>query len=331
MTAFARVGSILSQIRTYSCQMGRTLRLNNGLEIPIVGLGTYKSPPGEVQQAVKDAISCGYRHLDCAWFYENEAEVGEGLHAKIADGTVKRDDVFITSKLWNNHHAKNRVVPMLKDTLAKLKLDYIDLYLVHWPMGFKESAPPLPQDASGYSDVDYLETWEGMEECVKLGLAKSVGLSNFNSEQVDRVLKHCKIKPVINQVEVNPNINQKKLIKFCKDRDIVITGFCPLGRSNYAGKPGFPTPTIHDPKVVDMGKKYNKTPAQIVLNYLVSLGISVVPKSVTKSRIEENFDIFDFELDGDDRAYLDSCNKNQRCSPQTAYSDHIYFPFKIEF
>ncbi|KAJ3657756.1 hypothetical protein Zmor_009539 [Zophobas morio] len=311
--------------------MARVLKLNNGTQIPVVGLGTYKSPPGQVQQAVKDAVSVGYRHIDCAWFYENEAEVGEGLHAKIADGTIKRSDVFITSKIWNNHHAKEKVVPMLKDSLSKLKLDYVDLYLVHWPMGFKETAPSLPTDASGYSDVDYLETWEGMEECVRLGLTKSIGLSNFNSEQVERVVTNCKIKPVVNQVEVNPNINQKKLIKFCKDRDIVVVGFCPLGRSNYAGRPGFPSPTIHDPEVIKMGEKYNKTAAQVVLNYLVSLGVVVIPKSVTKSRIEENFDIFDFSLDKNDVAYLDSCNKNERCSPQTAYKDHKYFPFSIEF
>ncbi|RZB40430.1 Aldo ket red domain containing protein [Asbolus verrucosus] len=313
--------------------MSRTLKLNNGHQIPIVGLGTYKSPPGDVQRAVKDAIDCGYRHIDCAWFYENEVEVGEGIHEKFSDGTIKRDDIFITSKLWNNFHAKNKVVPMLKESLEKLKLDYVDLYLIHWPMGFKESSPLLPinEGASAYSDVDYLETWEGMEECVNLGLAKSIGLSNFNSEQVDRVFKNCKIKPVINQVEVNPNINQKKLIEFCKKREIVVTAFCPLGRSNYAGRPGFPTPTIFDPKVVDIGKKYNKTAAQVVLNYLVSLGISVIPKSVTKSRIAENINIFDFQLSDEEIAYLNSCNKNQRCSPQTDYADHKYFPFNIEF
>lgn len=220
---------------------------------------------------------------------------------------------------------------MLKDSLSKLKLDYVDLYLVHWPMGFKETAPSLPQDSSGYSDVDYLETWQGMEECINLGLAKSIGLSNFNSEQVERILGNCKIKPVVNQVEVNPNINQKKLIQYCKERSIIITGFCPLGRSNLVGREGFPSPSILDPKIIEISKKYSKTPAQVVLNYLISLGISVIPKSVTKSRIEENFDIFDFTLDQEDISYLDSCNKNQRCSPQTAFRNHKYFPFAIEF
>lgn len=147
---------------------------------------------------------------------------------------------------------------MLKDSLSKLKLDYVDLYLVHWPMGFKETAPSLPQDSSGYSDIDYLETWQGMEQCIELRLAKSIGLSNFNSEQIERILGNCKVKPVVNQVEVNPNINQKKLIKFCKDRNIAITGFCPLGRSNLVGKEGFPSPSILDPKVIEMGQNITK-------------------------------------------------------------------------
>lgn len=159
---------------------------------------------------------------------------------------------------------------MLRESLKKLNLSYVDLYLIHWPYAFKEGGSLLPTDPSDFSDVDYLETWQGMEECIKLGLAKSIGLSNFNSEQITRVLEKATIKPVINQIEVNPNINQKKLIQFCKERDIVVTGFCPLGRVSYAGRPGVPEPTIFDPKIIKMGEKYNKSPAQIVLNYLVN-------------------------------------------------------------
>ncbi|KAJ8973419.1 hypothetical protein NQ317_016702 [Molorchus minor] len=282
-----------------------TLKLNNGREIPVIGLGTYKlfkSRPGEVETAIKIAIDAGYRHFDCAWFYGNEAEVGTAIRKKIAEGKVKREELFITSKLWNNFHRKDRVVPMLKETLSSLKLDYLDLYLIHWPFAFKESASlwPIDEGESAFSDIDYLETWQGMEECLNLGLTKSIGVSNFNAEQIDRLLKNCKVKPVCNQVEVNPNLNQKKLIEFCRSKDIVVVGYCPLGRSEYAGLPGFPDPTILDPKVAEIGKKYNKTPAQVVLNYLVSLGISVIPKSVTKSRILENINIFDFTLAAED-------------------------------
>lgn len=130
---------------------------------------------------------------------------------------------------------------------------------------------PVDEGEAAFSDVDYLETWKGMEECVRLGLAKSIGVSNFNEEQIERILKNCSINPVVNQIEVNPNLNQKILIQFCKERNIVITGYCPLGRSELAGTPGFPTPTILDPKLEEIGKKYNKTPAQVVLNYLVSI------------------------------------------------------------
>lgn len=129
----------------------------------------------------------------------------------------------------------------------------------------------MDQGEAAFSDVDYLETWSGMEECVRLGLAKSIGVSNFNEEQVERILKNCSIKPAVNQVEVNPNLNQKKLIEFCKKHDIVVTGYCPLGRSEYAGTPGFPEPTIFDPKVKEIGKKYKKSAAQVVLNYLVRM------------------------------------------------------------
>ncbi|XP_022914598.1 aldo-keto reductase 1B-like [Onthophagus taurus] len=310
----------------------KVMKLNNGREIPIIGLGTYKSPAGEVERAVRDAIDAGYRHFDCAWLYGNESEIGDALSEKIKNGSVKREDLFITSKLWCNYHKKELVVPMIKETLANLKLDYIDLYLIHWPFGFKEDAGMWPMgEDSAYSDVDYLETWEGMEECVKLGLAKSIGVSNFNSQQLTRLLEKCKIKPVVNQIEVNPNINQKKMIKFCADRDIVVTGYCPMGRVENDGIPGFPTPTIKDPKVIEMAEKYEKTPGQIILNYLVSLGIAVVPKSVTRTRIIENIDIFDFKLDDEDTKYLDSCNKNQRICFFECFKTHPHFPFNIEY
>ncbi|KRT83716.1 hypothetical protein AMK59_3403 [Oryctes borbonicus] len=313
--------------------LSKVITLNNGRKIPTVGLGTYKSPPGQVHQAIIDAIDGGYRHFDCAWFYGNEAEIGAALKEEITNGKVKREELFITSKLWNNFHKKDKVVPMLRETLSYLKLEYIDLYLIHWPFAFKETSPlwPIGEGAEAYSDIDYLETWEGMEECINQGLAKSIGVSNFNSEQIERLLKNCKIKPVVNQVEVNPNLNQKKLIQFCKDRGIIITGYCPLGRVEEAGIRGFPPPTMLDPKVAEIAKKHNKTSAQVVLNYLISLGITVIPKSVTKSRIVQNIDVFDFKLDAEDVAYLDSCNRNSRVCGLEMFKDHKYYPFNLEY
>jgi len=307
------------------------IKLNTGFEIPILGLGTYNSQPGEVERAVSCAIDIGYRHFDCAWFYANEAEIGKALKEKINEGKVKREELFITSKLWNNFHAREKVVPKLKETLAALQTDYLDLFLIHCPFAFKEEAPlwPINEGKSAYSDIDYLETWKGMEECVKLGLTKSIGVSNFNAKQLQRVLANCNIPPAVNQVECNPNLSQKKLIEFCNENNIHVTGYSPLGKAETAGTE-YPESTIFDPKVAAIGKKYGKTPAQVVLNYLITLGISVVPKSVKESRIKENFDVLDFTLDEEDIKYLDGCNKNKRVCP-LAFADHKYYPFHDEY
>jgi len=309
------------------------IKLNNGFDMPVLGLGTYKSNPGEVEKAVSCAIDIGYRHFDCAWFYGNEAEIGKALKEKINEGKVKREELFITSKLWSNFHAKEKVVPMLKETLAAFQMDYIDLFLIHWPFAFKEEAALWPKNEgkSAYSDIDYIETWKGMEECVKLGLVKSIGVSNFNAKQLERILANCNIPPAVNQVECNPNLSQKRLIAFCKENNIVITGYCPLGRSENAGTPGFLEPTILDPKVTAIGQKYGKTAAQVVLNYLITLGITVIPKSVTESRIKENFNVFDFALDEEDIKYLEGCDKNKRVCPATTFADHKHYPFNDEY
>nr|CAD7588728.1 unnamed protein product [Timema genevievae] len=311
-----------------------SVKLNNGKEIPIFGLGTWKSKPGEVTQAVKDAIDAGYRHFDCAFAYGNEKEVGEALKVKLEEGVVKREDLFITSKLWNSFHRPDLVVPVLKKTLENLQLEYLDLYLVHWPMAFKEEGENMPRDAAGniiFSEVDYVDTWKAMEEAVKQGLTRSIGISNFNSEQITRLLKTATIKPVTNQVECHPYLNQKKLIEFCRSKDIVVTGYSPLGSPDSPFlKPGDPL-LLDDPKLKSLAKKYNKSPAQVVLRYSVQRGVVTIPKSVTKHRIQENLDIFDFELSKDDLAYLDSFDCNGRVCTVGHSTSHKYFPFNIEF
>ena len=165
-----------------------------------------QSKPGEVTQAVKDAIDIGYRHIDCAHVYGNEKEVGEALTAKIAEGVVKREDLFITSKLWNTYHKTELVEPAIRKTLADLQLEYLDLYLIHWPMAYKDGANNFPQNPDGTplldKSVDYLDTWKGMEGVLAKGLTKNIGVSNFNSEQLDRLIKSSKVKPVTNQVRL---------------------------------------------------------------------------------------------------------------------------------
>lgn len=306
------------------------IKFNNGQEFPVFGLGTWKSKPGQVTQAVKDAFDIGYRHIDCAHIYLNEPEVGEAIKAKIADGTIKREEIYITSKLWNTMHRPDLVEPAIRKTLSDLGLEYLDLYLIHWPFALKEDGELFPVDANGktlFSDVDYVDTWKAMEALVKKGLTKSIGISNFNKKQVDRLWENATIKPVTNQIEVHPYLNQKKLIEHCQSKGIVITAYSPLGSPDRPwAKPGDPQ-LLEDPKIQAIAKKYGKTPAQVVIRYGLQRKLIVIPKSVTKSRIAENFDIWDFQLSAEDIAHLDTFDCNGRICPYDDSYDHKDHPF----
>ena len=311
-----------------------TVKFNNGNEVPAFGLGTWKSKPGEVTQAVKDAIDIGYRHLDCAHVYGNEKEVGAAIQAKVAEGVVKRQDLFVTSKLWNTCHRPDLVEPAVKKTLSDLGLEYLDLYLIHWPMAYKEGDELFPKDADdnfAMSKVDYLDTWKAMEGLVTKGLVKNIGVSNFNSEQLERVLKNCTIKPVTNQIECHPYLTQKKLSDFCKQRGIIITAYSPLGSPDRPwAKPTDPV-LLEDKKLGELAKKYKKTPAQILIRYQLDRGHVVIPKSVTKSRIAQNTEVFDFKLKPEDMAYIDSFDCNGRACVMIGTEVSPYYPFNIPF
>lgn len=311
------------------------VKLNNGLEIPILGLGTWKSKPGEVTAAVADAIDVGYRHIDCAHVYGNEKEVGAALKKKIDEGVVKREDLWITSKLWNTFHLPELVEPAIKETLSNLGLQYLDLYLIHWPHAFKENQGDLfPKDAEGktmYSDVHYTDTWKAMEKLVEKGLTKSIGVSNFNSQQINDILDIATIKPVTNQVECHPYLAQTKLSEFCASKGITITAYSPLGSPDRPwAKPDDPQ-LMDDPKLKAVAEKYGKTPAQILIRYQIERGHIVIPKSVTKSRIASNFDVFDFELAGEDVELITSFDCNGRVCHLEWDKEHKLYPFAIPF
>ncbi|CAI2329375.1 unnamed protein product [Caenorhabditis sp. 36 PRJEB53466] len=294
----------------------QTLKLNSGYEMPIIGLGTWQSKPGEVAAAIKLAVAAGYRHIDCAHVYQNQQEVGAALKEIFDEGKVKREDLFITSKVWNTFHSTARAHENIATILADLQLSYVDLLLIHWPQGYAEGEGLFPQGENGkmkYSDVDYLETWKALEAAQKAGKARSIGLSNFNHKQIERVWDAAEVKPACLQVELHPYFTQLKLREFCKGKGIVVVGYSPLGNpgSAFFRKDGDPN-VLTNSVVAEIAKAHGKTPAQVVLRWFIDSGISAIPKSVTPHRISENFSVFDFKLTPHEVAQIDGLDKNWR-------------------
>ncbi|OWR52018.1 aldo-keto reductase [Danaus plexippus plexippus] len=279
-----------------------------------------KGSPEEVQQAVEAAIDAGYRHIDTAHIYNTEKQVGKGLKKKIEEGVVKREDMFITTKLWSDAHPRDAVIPTLNESLNHLGMDYVDLYLIHWPVATFSNG--------SIQDVDYLDTWKGLMEAKNLGLTRSIGVSNFNIEQLKRLIDSSGVTPAVLQIEVNLNIQQPELLEFCKAHNIVVMGYTPFG-SIFPQKAAesAPPPRVDDEQLVHIAKKYNKTVPQVVLRYLFELGVVPIPKSVKKNRVEENIDIFDFELTPEERNLLKSYDANYKIVNVALWKDSPYYPF----
>ncbi|KAL1460815.1 hypothetical protein WDU94_012758 [Cyamophila willieti] len=307
-----------------------TLQLNNGLEIPALGLGTWQGTPGsgEVKAAVLAAIDAGYRHIDTAEVYLTEEDIGEAIKEKIAQGDIKREELFVTTKLWITHFKPEMVVEACQNSCKKLGLDYIDLYLIHWPFAIKGKDVDDLSFEGEESNVSLEETWRGMEKCVEKGFARSIGLSNFNSDQIKKIVDCAKIKPVNLQIEVHPYLNQRKLIDYCKKQNILVTAYSPLGAPwTNPDKPLL----INDPVLKEIADKYRKSPAQVVLRYLIQSGTIPIPKSSSPQRIQENIDVFDFKLEQADVEKIDALDQKARFCLMEPHKNATEYPFNIEF
>ncbi|XP_048668574.1 aldo-keto reductase family 1 member C1-like isoform X9 [Marmota marmota marmota] len=273
------------------------VQLSDGHFIPRLGFGTYKLkevPNSKTVEATKIAIEAGFRHIDCAYVYQVEEEVGLAVRSKIEDGTVKREDIFYTSKLWSTFHHPNLVQSCLERSLKKLRFDYVDLYLIHFPIAMKPGEELYPKDENGkiiYDSLDLCATWEAMEKCKDAGLAKSIGVSNFNRRQLEMILNKpgLKYKPVCNQVECHVYHNQRKLLDFCKSKDIVLVAYGALGTQRYKECVDQNSPVLlDDPVLCALAKKRKRSPALIALRYQLQRGVVVLAQSLKENEIKEN-------------------------------------------
>ncbi|RXM93228.1 Alcohol dehydrogenase [NADP(+)] A, partial [Acipenser ruthenus] len=266
--------------------------------------------------AVLSALDSGYRHIDCAAAYGNEQEVGEALRERVGPGKpIKREHVFVTSKLWNTKHHPDDVEPACRKSLADLGLPFLDLYLMHWPMAFEQGEVTMPRNADGtlrYADTDYRDTWRAMEKLMDQGLVRAIGLSNFNARQTNDILGISKHKPVVNQVECHPHLTQKELLTHCRARGIMLTAYSPLGSPDRPWASPEEPRLLDDPQIVALARRYGKTPAQVIIRWQVQRGVVCIPKSTTPSRIKENIQVFDFTLSEEDVKLIESFNRNER-------------------
>lgn len=258
------------------------VKLHNGVEIPQFGLGVYKVEEGQtVIETVKAALSYGYRSIDTAAVYGNE----EGVGKAIKESAISREELFITTKLWNDDQGYDQTLKAFETSLRKLDLDYIDLYLIHWPGKDK-----------------YVETWKAFERLYDEGLVRAIGVSNFHEHHLEQLLKNANEHPAVNQIELHPRLSQEALRDYCKSKDIKVEAWSPLAKGRL----------LNEPTINYIANKHDKTPAQVILRWHLQNDIIVIPKSITPARLKENADIFDFQLSLDEMNQLDQLNMNER-------------------
>ncbi|ELH0987988.1 aldo/keto reductase [Staphylococcus pseudintermedius] len=269
----------------------------NGNQMPQVGLGVFRVENNDTaKEAVKHAIKSGYRSIDTAMIYQNEEKVGEEIREALAETDLTREDLFITSKLWLSDYGRENVAAAYQASLERLGLDYLDLYLVHWP---------------GLDEDVMIDTWRGMEELYHDQKVKNIGVSNFNVEHLDKLLATSRIKPVINQVEFHPYLTQKRLRVYLEAQNIHMESWSPLMNAQI----------LEDDTVKQVAAEVGKSPAQVIIRWNLQHGVVTIPKSITPSRIEENLNVFDFELSLGQMEALDGLNEDRRIGPDPLHFD----------
>lgn len=319
----------------------KTIQLNSGRQLASVGLGLWKIDPSETAQVVESAIECGYRHFDSACDYGNEVQTGIGLNRALAKGDVTRDDLWVTSKLWNTYHRAEHVRPALMKSLEDLQLDYLDLYLIHFPIAsqfvpFEKNYPPgwfTDPDADHPvmvpDRVSIIETWRAMEELAREGLIREIGVCNFGCSLLRDLINQADIAPSVLQVEMHPYLTQEKLVRFCHESGVAVTAFSPLGAQSYFSlNMADASESVMEQAVIKkIASAHDRTAAQVLLRWGVQRGTSIVPKTTSVERLKENIALFDFALSDDEMKTITALDQHRRFNDPGDFAEAAFNTF----